>query len=363
MNIHQLQQYLFNNLWYGENGHEQNLKKEGIVLRSLVMPDGTKVWGIDISHWNLPPVNLKRMVELYNLKFVIIKGCDGSVNSRYYFEHVQAAKEAGIPWGMYVWLYPANKVNMDAQVNAWYNRANTDFPPLGVFIDAETTYYGGVLANPTSNDLRSAHDKWKLKSLVEATTYTSPYYAATYLTSFDWSREPLWIAHYGVIPPSTPNHEFHQFTSHLDGHQLDPNGNAELDGNYFNGTETDFYNKYGGAVPPPPTGTIMKQGILTPTTTSLRIRSGPSMAYPQISGIYQGDIVYGEIDSVSGWLHVSSIKRGNNEPVAFDGWCSAHPDYITITDYIPPSTSLPDLKVTIEAVGYPTTVVIIQPNA
>jgi len=212
------------------------------------------IFGIDISHWNKPPVLLERMVELYNLRFVIIKGCDGSVNTRYYLEHVAAAKRAGIPWGMYVWLYPSGKVNIDAQVNAWHARAQLDPPPLGIFIDAEWTYYGGAPANPNATDLRLAHDKIKVKQNKPATTYTAKGYADAYLKGFDWSREELWVANYGVPVPAMPNgatkYILHQFTStwKFEG--------VNYDGNYFNETEAEFVRRYGVATPPPNGGSM-----------------------------------------------------------------------------------------------------------
>lgn len=264
MNYQQLKQYLFNNLRYGENNHEGNRPRMLVGVpydiralhASLLMPLRDKVWGIDISHWNLPPVDLKRMVDLYGLCFVIIKGCDGSLNSRYYEEHKTAAKAAGIPWGIYNWLYPNSRVSIDAQVNAWHARFAADPAPMGIFIDAEWTTYAGAPANPSAIDLRSAHDKWRARSGQAAITYTAKSFADTYLRGFDWSREELWIANYGVFRPALPTgagtYTFWQFAATLDGSQLDPGGNAELDGNYFNGSLQDFVNRFGGTIPPPP---------------------------------------------------------------------------------------------------------------
>lgn len=245
-------QFLENNLLHGENARELNKGFHRVhshtLLTPLVMPNQSRVWGVDLSHWNLPPVNIKRMVDLYNMRFAIFKGVDGSINSKYYTEHVAAAKAAGIPWGMYVWLYPNSRVSIDAQISAWYLRFQQDPPPMGLFIDAEWTFYGGAAANPSALDLRLAHDKWKIKSGKAATTYTAQGYADTYLKGFDWSREELWVANYGVTNPSLPTgaklYSLWQFTDKLDGSALDPNGNAELDGSYFNGTLEQFNAKY-----------------------------------------------------------------------------------------------------------------------
>jgi GH25 family lysozyme M1 (1,4-beta-N-acetylmuramidase) len=324
MNIPQLKQLLQNNITYGENGRPQ--AKHGVLsLVSLVMPDTSKVWGVDISHWNLPGVDLKRMVDLYGLKFVIIKGCDGALNSKYYLDHVASAKAAGIPWGIYNWLYPASKVNMDAQVNAWYARYNADVPPMGIFIDAETTYYGGVLANPSATDLRSAHNKWMTKAGKEATTYTGKYFADTYLIGFDFSREPLWIANYGVNSPALPKgattYHLWQFTSTLDGKQLDPNGNYELDGNYYNGTLAQFQAEYGYIVTPPPTEEKMRYFTIAgtptiPATVKMNIRSTVGITTTNdVGDLFAGDkIEVSETVNVSAtdkWGKLSKIIRAN----------------------------------------------------
>lgn len=280
MNIHQLKQYIFNNLWYGEAGPKpQPVTPE--LIASVLAPPTDKVWGCDFSHWNIPPVDIPRMVEMFGMSFVIIKGCDGSVYSKYYFDHVEKAKEAGIPWGMYVWLYPGSKVSIDAQVNAWLLRYNVDKPPLGLYIDAEWTYYGGQPANPTAADLRLAHDKWKARSGTPATTYTAKGYADVYLSGFDWNREELWIANYGVSSPAMPNGAtewtFWQYTNILDGLMLDPNGNKSLDGNYFNGTAAEFAAKYLGGTPPTNGGTMQQWKIIW--AEGARLRTGPAITY------------------------------------------------------------------------------------
>ena len=342
MNIHQLKQYIQNNLWYGEAGAKPQPVTPGLIASVLAPPTG-KVFGIDISHWNLPPVDLRRMKEQFGMSFVIIKGADGSLKTKYFPNHVQAAKDAGLPFGMYVWLYPGNKVSIAAQVGAWVALWNEYRPLLGVFIDAEWTYYGGQPANPTAADLRQAHNRFLSLTGEAATTYTAKGYADVYLSGFDWNREELWIANYGVSSPAMPNGAtewtFWQFTNVLDGLMLDPNGNKSLDGNYFSGTAAEFAAKYGGTVPPP-TGGTMKEGVLTPTTTSLRVRSGPATTYPQIGGILQGDKVYGTVDTVSGWLHIEWIIRAGGLREDLDGWCSASPTYITLTDYVPPAPEL-----------------------
>lgn len=256
MNFVQLKQWLFNNLRNGEQSRREN--NSILALTSLVMPDTSRVWGVDVSHWNRSPVDFKRMKDLYHLDFAIIKGCDGSITSRYFYENVASAKTAGVPFGIYDWLYPNNKVSITAQVQAWRAVEVATAPQLGTLIDAEWTTYNGAAANPSGTDLRLAHDKYFALSNASATTYTAKGYADTYLKGFDWTREPLWIANYGVTSPALPNgattYQLWQFASTLDGWTLDPTGNQKLDGNYFNGTHAEFAARYGGTVTPPSIG-------------------------------------------------------------------------------------------------------------
>jgi len=360
MNYAQLKQQIQNNLWYGENSREQNYLRflsDALLVESVSL-DGTKIFGVDISHWNTPPVDLKGMVELYNLQFVIIKGCDGSVNTKYYFEHVAAAKAAGVPWGMYVWLYPASKVNIDAQVNAWHARAQLDPPPLGIFIDAEWTYYGGAPANPGASDLRQAHDKIKVKQGKPAITYTAKGYADTWLIGFEWDREELWVANYGVTVPAMPRgalyYILHQFTS-----TWNYNG-VNYDGNYFNGTAEEFAARYG--ITPPPIGGVMLYGKIN--TTALNVRAGYNSTFPIIGQVVKDDYVMAT-ETVSGWWHLTEAYRGswNGAPVALNNgtlindapnaWCSGA--YILAVDPPvpppppPPPATVKEIKMTLAA--------------
>lgn len=361
-----LKQLLQNNLWFGENG----LRPASLFFlpreaQSAVItpPTADKVWGIDISHWNIPPVNIKRMRDLFGMSFVIIKACDGSLNSRYVDEHVTAAKNAGLPFGLYCWLYPDNRVSIAAQTDAWAAAYNKHKPTIGVAIDAETTYYGGQLANPLTADLQKAATLLAQKiGAQNVVIYTSPGYAKANLNGFNFSQYRLWIANYGVSVPALPalanGYEFWQYTSNLDGLLLDPNGNKSLDGNLFNGTLEQFRNKYSGGVNvPPQTGGTMKQGTLTQGTTSLRIRSGPGATYPQIGGILPGDTVFGELDAATNWLHIQWIIRAGGVRENIDGWCSA--SYLVLSDYVPPA-NYEEIKITIQREGWKDAVVIVR---
>jgi GH25 family lysozyme M1 (1,4-beta-N-acetylmuramidase) len=148
--------------------------------------------------------------------------------------------------------------------------------------------------------------------------------------SFFASR-PLWLAWYAdagtvrIPQPWTTWTHWQYGTPTVDWGQP----TKEIDANRHNGTRAEFEARYGIVTVPPTTGGNMLKGTLK-STTSLKIRSGPSTAYPQIDGIYTGDTVYGVLDSATNWLHVSRIVRANGAYRPIDGWCSAA--YLDLVD-------------------------------
>lgn len=352
MNIHQIKQLLRNNLWWGENGN----RYEEVNFMPVIMPNKSGVWGIDISHWNIPPVDLKRMKEQFGMSFVVIKANDGALSSRYAAEHVQTAKDAGLPFGLYVWLYPDNRVSIDAQVTAWAKSYNDYKPPLGIFIDAEWTTYAGQPANPSAVDLRLAHDKLKSRIGVTSTTYTAAGYADVYLKGFDWSREPLWVAHYGVDVPQLPKgatkYQFWQFTSQLDGATLDPSGNKSLDGNYYNGTAEQFAAQYGGTIPP--NGGTMEKWI---TNVDLNMRSASSVTGALIQTMPKGSYIWGTVDAATGWISIKYLQKPGEQYATLltqAAYCSGSATYVTKQVYGDPPLSAitEDVTVIIQRPGW-----------
>lgn len=322
-----------------------------LIVTPLVMPNTSKVWGVDVSHWNPAPVDFQRMRDLYHLDFAMIKGADGTITTRNFREHVAAANAAEIPWGMYVWLYPNNKVSIAAQVQAWRALEVELAPPMGVFIDCEWTTFAGAPANPLTADLRMAHDKYFVLSGTHATTYTAKGYADTNLKGFDWSREPLWIANYSATSPALPigatTYQFWQFTSTLDGWTLDPTGNQKLDGNYFNGTQAEFATKYGGVIPPPPPGDIM---TIYDMKNSMNIRAAASATSTDIGDLLINDRVEVTVVQVSAtdkWGKLSKITRAGTNVALPAAVCYVSLNTTGTVEFIPPVATLPVLPVSI----------------
>lgn len=356
-----LKQLLQNNIWHGENG----LKPiDAVPLLFVVQPQQSRVWGIDISHWNIPPIDLVRMRDVFGLSFVIIKAVDGTVGSRYVDEHVTNARQNNIPFGLYCWLYPNNRISIAAQVTAWDAAYKKYQPRLGIAIDAEMTYYGGVQTPPLTADLQTAADLLAQKiGEQNVIIYTSPGYAKSYLSGFDFSRYRFWVAHYGVDAPTLPatakTWEFWQFTSQLDGAALDQNGNKSLDGNYYNGTAEQFASRYGIAAPPAG-GTMQKWK----TITSLNLRPAPNTTNAPYYSMPTGTLIWGEYDNATGWISVKYLQRPGEQYAAAapsPAYCSGAAAYVTIQGYteppLPPPVQSRTLRITVEEAGWKTVAV------
>lgn len=359
-----LRQLLLNNLWYGENSREANRRQfyasmglTAPAVISLIYPDMSRVWGIDISHWN-GLTNLQEAKDR-GCSFVFIKAADGSVPSRWFPENKARAKAAGLPWGVYDWLYPGAKVSITSQVATWWNLVKNDYPPMGVKIDFEWTNYAGRPANPTAGDLTAATDKWKAVSGRRAGVYSSWGYTSTYAPAFrDWDDFDLWAAHYDVPAPRLPagatKWQFWQFTDSLAG-DIAPSENLALDGNYYNGSRDQFAAEFGGAVQPPIGGTMLYGRV---NTAALNVRAGAGVGSPDIGDLIMGDHVIAS-EMLNGWWHLTLAERGgwSGTPVVLtdgetvagrasvtnDVWCSGA--YMTAIDPPPtppqPSTDWP----------------------
>ena len=321
MNFTQIKQAAVN--WLNAEGNYRQSPSEFFIENNFIPVDSSRVWGIDISHWQ-GAVNLQ-VAKNNGCNFVIIKACDGSLNTNYYTVNRDKAKSVGLLWGAYMWLYPGNKVSISAQVNTWWARVKDNYPPMGVFIDAEWTTYGGAQANPGSADLRAAIDQFAALSkgkTFNKQVYTSAGYANTWLKGFNYSDINLWAAHYGATVPSLPagasKYIIHQFTSNLDGVGLigTTTDSKEVDGNYYNGNKTAFMAEYLNViVPPEPTGENMKYNITNNSTTSTRtIRKGPGVIFGSVDNLPAGGTAVGD------FCYVYDIANTTMQANAGDKW-------------------------------------------
>lgn len=225
---------------------------------------------------------------------------------------------------------------------------------MELFIDWEREYGGPSEGLPNVVSLMQKVEEAGIKCKAVG-MYTGYYYFLEHsspgrnATQYAYLKQkPLWLAWYSsandvkVPAPWTKLTHWQYGITEVDWGQQ----SKEIDMNRHNGTRSEFETRYlGGTTPAPdpdptPVPDNIKEGTLTSSTSSLRIRSGPGTSYPQIGGIVRGDKVYGELDAASGWLHIQWIIRANGTRQDIDGWCTGYKRYITLVDYNP--EPLPD---------------------
>ena len=222
---------------------------------------------------------------------------------------------------------------------------------MELFIDWELNYGGNWEGLPNVVSLMQSVENAGVKCKAVG-IYTGYYYFGEHTNPSEnanqyvyLKQKPLWLAWYSsasdvkVPPPWTELTHWQYGTPKVDWGQV----STEIDMNKHNGTRADFEARYlEGTTPvptPPPANGLIKEGTLTPSTASLRVRSGPAITFPQIAGVLKGDKVYGVLDVDSGWLKIQWIVRTNGTRQDIDGWCTGNKRYITLVDFStnPPS--------------------------
>jgi len=127
------------------------------------------------------------------------------------------------------------------------------------------------------------------------------------------------------------------------------------DVNVFNGSDAEFYAKYGGVQPPPPTGENMLKGTVL---VDLNIRPSADTTQAAIGKLLKNDLVEAS-ERINGWWKLSKITRGGvNIPLpaascySYEGASSGYIRLDEIVDVPPPPTAtLPVIN--LHAIGYP----------
>lgn len=255
----QYKQRLQNNLLYGEQGGRR--KEPSATSYSLVYPDFTRMWGVDISPWD-GNVTLSK-TESLGAAFVFIKAIDGTLPSRNFVANRSRALEVGLFHGPYGWLYPNVNVSCVLQARAYSDLLAlypSELPPA---IDFEWTRYAGRRSNPNYSDLSVWVREFRRLGnrkpiLYSAAGFMDPLGAIP--AELKEQFEGIWIANYGVTQPMMPRGygdnewKFHQFTASGDAANITPNdaGKLEVDLNYVNMTFEELARLAGHADVPPP---------------------------------------------------------------------------------------------------------------
>lgn len=295
-------------------------------------------FGFDVSYYQAA-INFQTMKD-YGAKFVILR-CGYAARKDLRFDEYMQTAPLYLPVRVYHYydptISPTEQANSVIATLSQYNLRGTR-----VWMDFEFTWAGAY----------SAPSHWKIyrDMLRQAGYKTGVYTRATWWDSrvgtyaAEFATDPVWAAQYNTSLNLVPK----GWSKAMIWQQGTPSvgiaagvSSKEIDYNLWN-TEYNFADEWGVVqTPPPPIGAGMKSGTLTAGTTSLKIRSTPVALADnsnQIGGVYQGDTVFGDIDTASGWLHVSSVKRANGTSQIIDGFCSANPIYITLVDVTPAPT-------------------------
>ena len=94
---------------------------------------------IDISDWN-DQINWEHVIETHHVEGVIVKISEGRTLSELYADHIAAAVEHGLPWGVYCYTHAqtAERAKEEAEVvlNA-IEALGYGVPELGIWYDVE----------------------------------------------------------------------------------------------------------------------------------------------------------------------------------------------------------------------------------
>jgi GH25 family lysozyme M1 (1,4-beta-N-acetylmuramidase) len=330
------------NWMYGENSRQASLPYHYLglsydpgapsrdFLPGLRTPDAGRVWGVDISgKWD-GIVDLA-VTKAQGGSFVIIKGMDGSVPTRYFYENRGRAMDAGLLTGMYAWLYRDANVSCVAQARAVSDLQSRYPVDLPVVVDFEWTRWMGQVSNPNYSDL----DKWVSEFLRLGNRKPILYSAAGFMNQYgrmpDGLRAKLagiWIANYDVITPSLPagwlGWDFWQFTSSGDAGVYAPGdlGKKELDMDYWSGTLAGLY-AFAGVPMETGDGGTMAQIIQGTAIGSVTRRKAPAGdPFTPARYLNKGDRIEADKRDATfpQWLHLTKI---NDAPVVGDEWASA----------------------------------------
>lgn len=281
--------------------------------------------GCDISFYQDNPSTL-RQVDFNTMRgagasFVIIRaGQNTWVDSDFAFNWSEA--KGKLPRGSY-WYYDSRSTPQ-SQARLWLSVLGGDLGELPLFADFEERYggkYGGA-----GNFKIFIEEVKRLAPAKEIIIYTAYYYwretmGVNPVSLAYWKQYKLWIANYGAVSPLVPapwtTWEFWQYIDKGDGLKYGAES-MNIDMNYFNGTQTDFDQRYGVTTTPPivPPVTPTIEGKVI--TNAVKIRTSPMGAETGKYVIFGNKITADKHEAQ--WLHLTSI---NGVPVTTEQWVSA----------------------------------------
>lgn len=160
---------------------------------------GATVAGIDVSYYQ-ESIAWSR-VRRAGIRFAFIRASDGlTITDTRFAKNWQGAKRAGLLRGAYQYFRPEQSAVEQADLLiAAIDRDRGELPPV---IDVEST--GGKSATELATSIRAWVDRVRIRLGVEPIVYTGPDFWRTRVGGADFTRQPLWLAHYTPTCPTVP---------------------------------------------------------------------------------------------------------------------------------------------------------------
>lgn len=215
------------------------------------------IHGLDVSFYqdaNSTPQGIDfRKMKAAGASFVVIRAGQNTWEDEDFKRNYAAAKEAGLPRGVY--FFYDSRVPPEAQAVLCASLIAGDHPEIGVWLDLEENYNGKY----------KGWQNWKLclnklkQGIERVGIYTGPGYwnankppliELPYFKTF-----PLWIANYDVLQPAIPvpwtDAILWQIGTPAVGEQYGCES-VEVDMNYFNGDPIAFlrFSSFAPSIPP-----------------------------------------------------------------------------------------------------------------
>lgn len=284
----------------------------------------------------------------FTLRGAIIKAGQRNYADPQFANNWSNARASGVPRGSY-WFYDSRQDPV-YQATLWASLIKSDQGELMHCADYEESY-GGQYAGP-AHFRKFLEEFQRLSGLPDnrIAIYTGYYYwighSPTNLTDLNWfAKYELWLAWYTLdqsnvlIPKPWDNSRLvmWQWTSKGNGYEQGMQS-ANLDLNWFNGTQSEYKNRFGLGAPPPPGGNV-ETWIVNDLPDGLRVRSGPNSTYGQVQSLWSGDKIEGVLDTAYNWINISKIIRVSGSilsPISGSWWCSGNALYVTKLEPMPP---------------------------
>lgn len=252
----------------------------------------------------------------------------------------QAAKAAGLKRGAY-WFYDSRSDPI-AQAQRFYDLVKNDPPEWGMWCDLEESY-GGTWKGEVNYKKHVAEVDRLYNGVVGIYTANWWWSVQGMVDNVFWAKYPLWVAQYVndaqyvTLPKPWTSAVLWQYTSKGDGIAYGAES-LNIDLNY---TSQDFYNLFGGTVPPTG-GTMLYQ-----TKVTLWFRSQPvATEATKIVAMPVGSKVWGEVGA-DGWVKATHLQlAGEQYAKAQAGYCFYSLDYLTPLPYVAPVLAPPPVVVT-----------------